>query len=92
MSILNHAYKQIITAIVAKIPSTHLIVDVIVLSNDEDGQLSVPITSIFLTNHNESSQNHAMDTSGKIPHTSTIDHSIVTIQNINFFILCTNLT
>ncbi len=59
VSILNHAYKQKHNVTEAKIPNIHLIVLLTVSKRDEEGHLSVPITSMSFTNHNESSQNHA---------------------------------
>ena len=75
------------SATVAKIPNIHLIVLVIVSSNDEDGHLSVPITSIFWTNHKESSQNHAKHDHGIQFIVNMFSHSMVMVRYITFFIL-----
>ncbi len=56
-----------------------------VSNNDEDGHLSVPITSISLTNHNLSSQNHAEHVFG-IQFTAKIfNHSIAIVRYITLF-------
>jgi len=75
---------------VAKIPKIQLIVLFIVSSKDEDGHFSTPITLIFLTNHNVSSQNQARQLHGIKVAIDIFSHNIDMIQNIIFFILAQN--